>query len=60
MDENKLNKKFVKDVDLMFDVDTFSSHDDESFDRQYFDNVVYPVYERSNFINHESRLANID
>lgn len=56
---DKLNKKFVKDVDLIFN--DISSSDDYDDDRtQYFENVVYPVYERSNWLNSEARIANSD
>lgn len=56
---DKLNKKFVKDVDLIFD--DVSSSDDYDDDRtQYFENVIYPVYEMSNWLNSESRIANSD
>lgn len=58
---DKLNKKFVKDVDLMFDVGTFgNNYEDGSVEQAYFDNVVYPVYERSNWLNSESSIANSD
>jgi len=56
---DKLNKKFVKDIDLIFD--DVSSSDDYDDDRtQYFENVIFPVYERSNWLNSESRIANSD
>jgi len=59
MKEDKSDKKFVRDIDLIFD--NVSSSDDYDDDRtQYFENVIYPVYERSNWLQSEARIANSD
>lgn len=59
MKEDKLDKKFVKDIELIFD-DTTSSDDYDDCKTQYFENVVYPIYERSHYRNEEARISNSD